>query len=170
MRLPGAYYPQDGGDDAAGGVRLRDRHQSFRTGANARLQRGSSAVPHSPSGLASLTSGGYPPGDEAAMAAAAARKFRRRWDDSAGGGSQREEDVKGGGGGDGGPPQRGANTGHLVRMRRSEAWGKFLAYEGSCQVRGGQEISRWLGQFRLHGDMISSCARSVTCHLMRAEE
>jgi hypothetical protein len=136
---PGAYYG-DGADDG-GEVRLRDRHASFRTGANARLQRGSSGAnggqPRSPTGLAGLAAAGAlgAAGDDAAMA----RKFRRRWDESAGGGGgsarDREEDVRGGGA-DGGPPQaRGAaNTGHIVRMRRSEAWGKFLAYEGSCQV------------------------------------
>lgn len=134
--LPGAYYesPDDGG---AGEVRLRDRHQSFRTGAATRVQRaatGAAAVGGGTgAGLGALA---------AEEAAAAARKFRRRWDDSAGGGSGNgggggggPERDEGAGAGDGGPPGgRSANTGHIVRMRRSEAWAKFLAYEGSCQV------------------------------------
>lgn len=57
------------------------------------------------------------------------KKTRRRWlegeDDSLGGGDDfipvgRLDQV--------------ANTGHIVRMRRGEAWSKFLAYEGCCQV------------------------------------
>lgn len=37
------------------------------------------------------------------------------------------------------PAERLETSGHIVRVRRSEAWGKFLAYEGCCQVRAGVE-------------------------------
>jgi hypothetical protein len=69
----------------------------------------------------------------AAAAAIASKKTRRRW-------LEEEGDSFGGGGDDfipvGRQQDQQANTGHIVRMRRGEAWSKFLAYEGSCQVSG----------------------------------
>jgi hypothetical protein len=73
------------------------------------------------------------------------KKTRRRWlegeDDSLGGGDDfipvgRQDQV--------------ANTGHIVRMRRGEAWSKFLAYEGCCQV--------WLRGVCVEGSAVLCCA------------
>jgi hypothetical protein len=152
----GAYYGVGPGDDAAE-VRLRDRHQSFRTGANARLQRGTSGLPRSPSGLSGPS---HQPGDEAAAAAAAnaaaaARKYRRRWDDTTGGtNSARDENMRDGDTAVGAGPGRPVNTGHTVRMKRGEAWGKFLAYEGSCQVGESAVLA---GAARGRGGAVGSC-------------
>lgn len=104
-------------------------------------------------------------GPSAAGSAAPAnrRGGRRRWmeggqDDAPMSGDGAGGDG-GGGGGDGGddliPAARMdmpgiGNTGHIVRMRRGEAWSKFLAYEGCCQVRR-QPHSRPLR--RLHARM-----------------
>lgn len=92
-------------------VQLREQHSSFRMGAGQRLQRSAS---------------------KAAAAGGSNKKGRRRWmdngDDDAAADvgdvadliSARRPDT--------------TNTGHIVRMRRGEAWSKFLAYEGCCQV------------------------------------
>jgi hypothetical protein len=88
-------------------VRFREGFTDFRMDPSARLQRALS------------------------QAAAANRHGRRRWDTGGspggpGSGSPGSPHPGGGGG--------GAPTGHIIRMKRSEAWGKFLAYEGCCQV------------------------------------
>ncbi|KAF8071059.1 SPBC16D10.01c [Scenedesmus sp. PABB004] len=92
---------------------------------------------------------------KASSVASGGKKGRRRWAE----GSQ-ADDSHPGGLADGGPdlipaarggPDLGGNTGHIVRMRRGEAWSKFLAYEGCCQVcmregaRGVAEASYFLG-------------------------
>jgi hypothetical protein len=95
-------------------VHLREQHANFRMGAGQRLQRQGSVK-------------------NAAMSAGS-RKGRRRWLE----GSQDDShaDADAGAGSDLIPASRGeCNTGHIVRMKRAEAWSKFLAYEGCCQVR-----------------------------------
>lgn len=92
-------------------VQLREQHSSFRMGAGQRLRRSTS---------------------KAAAASGSINKGRRRWMDN--GEDDASADV-----GDvtdlipAGRPET-TNTGHIVRMRRGEAWSKFLAYEGCCQV------------------------------------
>jgi hypothetical protein len=69
-----------------------------------------------------------------AAMSAGSRKGRRRWLE----GSQDDShaDADAGAGSDLIAASRGeGNTGHIVRMKRAEAWSKFLAYEGCCQVR-----------------------------------
>jgi len=132
---PGAYPLEDEE------VQLRENHAGFRMGAGQRLQRASThnsgrpaggfmppGSPQAAAGAAAAAAGGGGPG---ATAAANSKKTRRRWledgDDSLGGGDDfipvgRQDQIV-------------ANTGHIVRMRRGEAWSKFLAYEGCCQVR-----------------------------------
>lgn len=118
-------------------------------GAGQRLQRASTHGPlhaggRAPSGLAPLSPAGSAAAgsgmeglspSSAAAAAMASKKTRRRW---------LEEEGDSLGGGDdfipvGRQDQVVANTGHIVRMRRGEAWSKFLAYEGCCQVGRGRE-------------------------------
>lgn len=89
------------GDEDEDGVKLRERHASFRTGAGHRIQWQNSRL-------------------------ASSKKYRRRWTDAS-----MTQDTAGGCIASGKYP---ANTGHMVRMKRSEAWSKFLAYEGCCQV------------------------------------
>ena len=78
----------------------------------------------------------------AVQAAASKRGGRRRWMEDGHDDAPVSVDGDGGGGGGGDdliPAARMdmagvGNTGHIVRMRRGEAWSKFLAYEGCCQV------------------------------------
>ncbi|WIA31955.1 hypothetical protein OEZ86_002812 [Tetradesmus obliquus] len=94
-------------------VHLREQHANFRMGAGQRLQRQGSMK-------------------NAAMSAGS-RKGRRRWMEGSQDDSQADADA--GVGSDLIPASRGeGNTGHIVRMKRGEAWSKFLAYEGCCQV------------------------------------
>eukprot|EP00879_Flechtneria_rotunda_P028951 GHRR01031193.1.p1 GENE.GHRR01031193.1~~GHRR01031193.1.p1 ORF type:complete len:149 (+),score=60.26 GHRR01031193.1:311-757(+) len=119
---PPAGFDPDQEDDE---VQLREQHAGFRMSATQRLQR--------------QTSKG--PGTAAAAAAAAnSKKVRRRWIDGSRDGFYIDADVAS----DlipAGRPDIG-NTGHIVRMRRGEAWSKFLAYEGCCQVRLAAQGSR----------------------------
>lgn len=69
------------------------------------------------------------------QAAGINRHGRRRWDAGGSGDGSPGSPHPGGGG-------NGAPTGHIIRMKRSEAWGKFLAYEGCCQVGRPHSSSR----------------------------
>jgi hypothetical protein len=103
-------------------------------GAGQRLQRPSThASGRAPSGPLSPAAASAAAAAAAggAAAALASKKTRRRW---------LEEENDSISGGDDfipvGRQDQAANTGHIVRMRRGEAWSKFLAYEGCCQVGG----------------------------------
>jgi hypothetical protein len=109
-------------------VHLREQHSTFRLGAGQSLHRqstgkaGTPTAPPPPAGLAAA--------EPASEAASIKQKQRRRWaddNDDARRGTDDPELI---------PAVRpdASNTGHMVRMRRGEAWGKFLAYEGCCQV------------------------------------
>jgi hypothetical protein len=98
-------------------VHLREQHANFRMGAGQRLQRQGSVK------IAAMSAG--------------SRKGRRRWLEGSQDDSQADADA--GVGSDLIPANRGeGNTGHIVRMKRAEAWSKFLAYEGCCQVRSSR--------------------------------
>lgn len=90
---------------------MREQHHSFRMGAGQRLQRNVSRT-----GAANGSSN---------------KKGRRRWLEGA-----HDDAAADFGDIDLIPANRpdNTNTGHIVRMRRGEAWSKFLAYEGCCQV------------------------------------
>jgi hypothetical protein len=86
---------------------------------------GGGALSGGPAGLAAAASGG-------SGGSSYGKKNRRRW-------MEDDADDALGAGDDFIPVGRSTqeapvNTGHIVRMRRGEAWGKFLAYEGCCQV------------------------------------
>lgn len=113
-------------------LHLREQHANFRMGAGQRLQRPSThASGRAPSGPLSPAAASAAAAAAAggAAAAIASKKTRRRW---------LEDENDSLGGGDDfipvGRQDQAANTGHIVRMRRGEAWSKFLAYEGCCQV------------------------------------
>lgn len=92
-------------------VQLREQHYNFRMGAGQRLQRQSSSK---------------------AAGTPSSRKGRRRWLEGSLDDSHTDVDAAT----DFIPASRpDGNTGHIVRMRRGEAWSKFLAYEGCCQVK-----------------------------------
>lgn len=100
-------------------MHLREQHANFRMGAGQRLQRQGSMK-------------------NAAMSAGS-RKGRRRWMEGSQDDSQADADA--GVGSDLIPASRGeGNTGHIVRMKRAEAWSKFLAYEGCCQVSSSRHL------------------------------
>lgn len=111
-------------------LHLREQHTSFRTGAGQRLQRQSTSSKAS-----------APPGAPGLLSASG-KKGRRRWgEDGQGDDASAPPDLLPAGRPQGGEQQLpqhagGPNTGHIVRMRRGEAWSKFLAYEGCCQVCG----------------------------------
>eukprot|EP00775_Hariotina_reticulata_P004797 gene4797-5047_t len=125
-------------------VHLREQHASFRLGAGQQMHRqstgkaGTPTAPPPPAGLAAA--------ELAPEAASMKQKHRRRWADDTDDARRGSDDP------DLIPAVRPdvSNTGHMVRMRRGEAWGKFLAYEGCCQVcmkegaRGVPEASYFL--------------------------